>query len=837
MLLDWCKTLLSDGRYRQAKHLARILKGSESFEALILWSKAIELSEGPREALSALDRYLVKNAELKDEMKCRALVLKSELLVKLNQLRPALHNLQEAITLASHHKNLTEKFNLQYKLGSLYARMRNFERAQTIFDKNLGLNYDKNIKVSSRILQLKKNENIIFNGSEKNDVNSWDFIIKQNAVKKARAVYFVVGNLSTCRKFAIFLSKQLKFLADDNIHLHVHGVIADDDDSGNSEKAWSLLSEELLEQKLSVTLTRDNLCLEDFSQQDYQSAISGEKFRRISDLLTYYNLPVIAADPDILPIHDPSKLLEEDYDVGLMNNTDDVLDIISSTPSSLAVFKTSREAFDFAKELESGLGLAEIKPKQTEAILVATQHLSVNCKIKLFPETINETNIKNRNIYDVYRTDAKFVGKNSYETTTEFLNFLHEHYSNLNPLILARAIGTNGNYKVAHFLIETYLKNNTDLSKPEQFEVLQLRALIYAHANELEKSQSVLKQAQKIIPKGKGFERARAISLYQLGSVSAALGDTSEAQTIFDKNITIDCDNGWETHTGIINLHSGAEQIPPTQLTYLHDTPISDKIKCIYTVCADLKYCQEFAPALIQKFQELRSTGVHLNIHGIVLNQSEDVLSKDWDRLAATLRDTNLSCSLSVGHMNLGELTVQQHKSIYASERFRLLPKLLKKYELPIVVADIDQFPLKDVTAMLKSGYDAEFLYLPKSVLNFLSVISATLSVFYHSKNGIALAERLKAYFDDAYVSKDKLGWHLDQAALAAMYYAPGPAKIGCIDSDVVQRNPFENTPVEALENGASFWSVTSSMDSNLNAFWRLESQKNNNHLKQQEFT
>lgn len=840
-LLDWCKTLILDGRYSQAKRLARILKSSESSEALIIWNKAIELSEGCRQALTALERYLIKNSELNDEMKCLALVLKSELLVKLNQLRPALHNLQKATTLASNHKSLTKTLNLEYKLGSLYARMRNFEQAQAIFDKNISLKYGEDLKVSSRILQFKKKENYTSNNREKDDVNSWDFKINQKSIKTAKAVYFVVGDLISCREFALFLSQQLKTLSNDTLHLHIHGVIADDDDAGNSEKAWSLLSEDLSKQNFSITLTCDNLRLENSSKEEKQSTINGEKFRRATDLLSLYGLPVIVADLDIVPIHDPCKLLDGDFDVGLMSRTDNVLDIISSTPSNLAVFKTTKEAFNFSKQLEARLSHGEtktkaLKPMQVEAALATTQHLNVNCRIKLFPDTVNETNIKNRNIHDIYGTDAKFIGRNPNETLTEFAIFMRKRYSKLNPLILARAIGVKGNYKVAQILIENFLKNNTNLSKPEQFEVLQLRGLIHAHAGDLRKSQSFLKQAQKVIPKGKAFERARSLGLYQLGSVSAALGDMNEAQAIFDKNIKIGCDNGWETHTGIINLQPDAEKIPSTQLTYLYDTPVSNKIKCIYTVCADLKYCLKFAPALIRKFQELSTMNVHLNIHGIILDQCEEFLPKDWERLAEVLREADIPCSLSVGHINLGKLTVQQQRSIYASERFRLLPELLKKYNLPIVVADIDQLPLKDVAAILKSGCDAELLYLPKSILNFLSVISATLSVFYSSDNGVALAKRLKAYFDNAYVSKDKLGWHLDQAALAAIYYTPGAAKIGRIKSDVVQRNPFEHSPSEALENGAAFWSVTTSMDNNLNAFWRLESQTNNNELQPQEF-
>ena len=840
-LLDWCEALIADGRYSQAKRLARILNKDKSAGSLTVWNKAIELGEGTHEAHKALEHYLIESPELEDEEKCLALVLKSELLVKLNQLRPALHNLQQATTLASNHKSLTKTLNLEYKLGSLYARMRNFEQAQAIFDQNISLNYGEDLKVSSRILQFKQKENYTLNNPEKDDVNSWDFKINQKAIKTAKAVYFVVGDLISCRKFALFLSKQLKTLSGDTIHLHIHGVIADDDDPGNSEKAWSLLSENLTKQEFSITLTCDNLRLENFSKEEQQSTINGEKFRRAADLLTHYELPVIVADLDIMPIHDPCKLLDGDFDVGLMSRTDDVLDIISSTPSNLAVFKTTKEAFNFSKQLESRLSHSEtktkaLKPMQVEATLATSQYLNVDCRVKLFPDTVNETNLKNRHVHDVYGTDAKFIGRNSKETVTEFAFFVRKHYSKLNPLSLARVIGVKGNYEVALVLIENFLKNNTNLSKPEQFEALQLRALINAHAGELQKSQSYLKQSQKVLPKGKDFERARSYGLYQLASVSAALGDINEAQAIFDKNIKIDCGNGWKTHTGIINLHPGTEQIPSTQLTYLHETPVSDKIECIYTVCADLKYCQKFAPALIRKFQELASPNVHLNIHGIVLDHCEDFFVKDWERLAEVLREANISCSLSVGHMNLGKLTVQQQRSIYASERFRLLPKLLKKYDLPVVVADIDQFPLKDITAMLKGECDAELLYLPKSVLNFLSVISATLSVFYPSDNGIALAERLKAYFDNAYVSKDKLGWHLDQAALAAIYYTPGAAKIGSIKSDVVQRNPFEHSPAEALENGAAFWSVTTSIDNNLNAFWRLESQTNSNELQPQEF-
>ena len=144
-----------------------------------------------------------------------------------------------------------------------------------------------------------------------------------------------------------------------------------------------------------------------------------------------------------------------------------------------------------------------------------------------------------------------------------------------------------------------------------------------------------------------------------------------------------------------------------------------------------------------------------------------------------------------------------------------MLPLILEAYNLPVLVADLDQLPLRNPTGLLDKEFDAAVLKFPKGVLNILSVISATLSVFRPSPQGHLLAKQLSDYFTSAFSNEAKLNWHVDQAGLAVMDYKNKDANIIYLDHNLVVTDPSKQDPIEAAEDGAWFWSVTNSIQGN----------------------
>ena len=376
-------------------------------------------------------------------------------------------------------------------------------------------------------------------------------------------------------------------------------------------------------------------------------------------------------------------------------------------------------------------------------------------------------------------------------------------------------------------MCERHINTTPKLSRPQTFESRQLLGYLYAHAGDLEAAHYNFEIALEALPNRKAYKKARSVTLYQFASVKAALRRTDEAQIIFNKRLPTDCGNGWVTDTGIIDFAPTVSQADPIEPTILFENTSKDATSCVYFVAADLNYCRHFAPALIAQFETLKLEGVHLHIHGIILNEySRETQGKDWELLQDLLEKSNISATLTIGLLAKKSLTEQQRKAIYSSERFRLLPDLLAHYDRPVIVADIDQLPLKSPAEILKEDCDAQLLYFSNSVLNFLSVVSATLSVFYPTPEGEKMAMALRGYIDRAYAAPDKLNWHVDQAALAVIHTLFENAKIAHLDSDVVERNPSLVPPDEALANGAFFWSVTNSIEGNARALTRLQAQQ-----------
>lgn len=833
-LSAWCKSLAQDGDFEQAEGFARILHRDNSTNSLILLVDILSSKGSYQEAINILDNHLAQNSAAPVEELSTILITKAIILAESGHNHPALKLLEKVQNLCLDDQNVLEKLNVDYKLGSLYVKLKEFEAAQRIFDKPFSFEFGEGLEAQSNIFHLVPADKKTTKKPLRHNNPYKKTLIKQKTKSASKCVYYVCGSLDTCRRFAPAIARQLNALSGNNVHFHIHGVITGDDDPGNSSTGWDSLRQLLEKIDFPLTLTLQNFDIDDLDEAQQKAIFEIERFRYLPELLETHALPVIASDIAQLPLYDPSVLTEDDFDVALQSDRGSALDLLSEISTAIAIFNMTPDALEFAAELKAYFTHAMSEPQKlneglVQAGLAVTKYKSSSVILSKIPTDLVEYNSDLHHPFKAYDGSASFIAKGAEQDDVDFSSFLTKYKNDFSPPMLARAMGNAGQMQQAIRLLERALAKRKKLTVAEKFELLQIKGLMHAHTGELELSHKALEKSLTFLESGKAYDHARKQALYKLASCKAALGDFKGAEKIFDQKIPVYCGNGWVTHTGIIDLLSEKIDSEDFDLTTLSQTYDSATVEHVYLVAADLKYCQMFIPTLIAQLKSLNLQGLHLHVHGIStdkdISQSADV--KAWQELKDSLINSNLSVTLTLNSVDFDGLNLQQRKSVYASERFRILPKLLKQYDTPILVADVDQLPLQDIGRLLKKDCDVQIMRIPMGVLNFLSYVSATISIYYPTPAGLEVASALKSYFDRAYVQPERLDWHIDQAALAVADYKQSAAKFGYLHTDIVAKNPKLVTPDEALNDGAYFWSVTNSISGNSNALAHFENQNN----------
>lgn len=823
VLTEWCEHMVSSGNLDEAEQFAKILHEDGQVSSLITLARVVERKNGYSPALKLMEDYTTRESNLEEADLCRLMTTKGIIFANAGDLHSSLAALRHARSLSGTSSDVAQR-DLDLKIASLLFSQRDFEAAQTLFNKGFIIQCEDGEVTNSNVVKLKAPE------EKKSDATKGkvtDLVwVKPHA--NCEYVYFVSGDITNCQYFALKLANQIKTLASDNVHLHIHGVITSTDDFGFESSAWKRLIEQLEQVKIGISFTIAALDLPNLSDLEQKSICASERYRILPEIIARYNLPVVTADIGLMPMLDPFHLLDYDFDVGLLEDPSSVLDITSQMDSNLSIFNPSKDALKFATELSDYFNHAYSNKEQLcfgldRVGLAVTKQMNHGARVKALSQDIIEKRIEYHHPAKLYKTRAHFISRNSEQSERDFANYMQTHKNDFSSLMLARHMGRNGNEAASLVVIEAYLSMLTKASRAERFEALQLKALIHAIAGDLDLSHDCLVNAQKALPNGQGYDSARSVSEYQLASVKAALGQLEDANEIFGRGLKIDCDNGWDTSTSIIDFSDLASTDEALDFENLLHKSDQNSFDCVYLVAADLEYCKQFLPMLINQFETLGSKKVHLHIHGISSSCETQNLHQDWNAIKEMLDRSNIQSTLTIGRIKLKNLTTQKLKSVYASERFRMLPHLLETYYSPVVVADIDQLPLQNPSAILDSNCDFQLIYFPKSVLNFLSVVSATVSTFYPTPKGLQIAKFLKSYIDRAYSSLEKLDWHVDQAALAVAHHLYEDANIGYLNPDIVEKNPCNINPSIALKNGAMFWSVTNSIPGNSEALVKFQ--------------
>jgi hypothetical protein len=144
------------------------------------------------------------------------------------------------------------------------------------------------------------------------------------------------------------------------------------------------------------------------------------------------------------------------------------------------------------------------------------------------------------------------------------------------------------------------------------------------------------------------------------------------------------------------------------------------------------------------------------------------------------------------------------------------LPELQAHYDKVILVTDADQTIVRPIDRLIEQAraHDVGLLLFQRATYNILALISASVCIAGPSAKSRSFFEAVRAYIRERMTDPQALGWHLDQAALAAVYLASSDLDFYLIPPtsmvSKVLKPSSENRSDEPL-----FWSVTYSIKAN----------------------
>ncbi len=301
---------------------------------------------------------------------------------------------------------------------------------------------------------------------------------------------------------------------------------------------------------------------------------------------------------------------------------------------------------------------------------------------------------------------------------------------------------------------------------------------------------------------------------YALASLLAARGAFTEADALFCRDLPVLCDNGHTTWTRMLRLPLPgrplgwpAPAVPqPVRHIMLPAVDAASSADVVYLVGADSRYLGLFARPLAASIARSGVRRVLLHLHAV--NPTPETIA-----LLDELRSGPVSVIVSTEQAALDGLDETEQRCFYACSRFLILPDLLAMYNLPILVADIDQLVLRPPTALLSvlGDADAALLRFDNARHNILSLVSATLMLAGAGLGGRRFAETLRDWLLARMAEDGGLAWHLDQAALAVVHLGLEGLRWVGIDPTLVH---LDQQPPDA-DSPAAFWSITHSIAAN----------------------
>lgn len=311
-----------------------------------------------------------------------------------------------------------------------------------------------------------------------------------------------------------------------------------------------------------------------------------------------------------------------------------------------------------------------------------------------------------------------------------------------------------------------YIESLEDLQLLDQLspgdEVRKWLAVAFALTGFKDEARSVAQRYSTDVPGDRFFT-------LEMGSAFAAAGDFDEADAWFSRNVVIPLDNGLDLNTSICRFSNPLlGTVNPYRREDFNPSPRPENESGlgapVLLLSGDARYHRLFLEAAVRSF-ELRSD-IDLQVHVHVMDPDDDI----WHLVDQLRRSSRYTIHCSSEYIKTNSLSDRMARSYYTIGRLIILPDIIKKYNAPIIVSDLDQIALGSMRALFDeiSHCDAALLHFETNVTNIPSRFSASLFAVNPTEGGVRFAETARSYIlGQLQECGGQIPWHLDQVALA----------------------------------------------------------------------
>jgi hypothetical protein len=174
--------------------------------------------------------------------------------------------------------------------------------------------------------------------------------------------------------------------------------------------------------------------------------------------------------------------------------------------------------------------------------------------------------------------------------------------------------------------------------------------------------------------------------------------------------------------------------------------------------------------------------------------------------------------ALSFENFDRGLLPTESLQSYFSIARFLVLPEVLARYRVTILVSDIDQLVVADLSALMREteARDVALIQDPSNFDNVMNLFSASVLCVSWTERGSEFVAKVRDYLLGRIESLNgRLPWHLDQTALAYAQLTSSHLRWYAIPRTALQSDIGSCGDNSEIKSSTLFWSVTASIDQN----------------------
>jgi hypothetical protein len=298
---------------------------------------------------------------------------------------------------------------------------------------------------------------------------------------------------------------------------------------------------------------------------------------------------------------------------------------------------------------------------------------------------------------------------------------------------------------------------------------------------------------------------------YALGSLYATVGRLREAETLFARNTPVLCGSGDFAWTGILSFSPSAgskraDHHSAARIANVIAAPAAPHggWDAIYFAAADSTYFCRYAVQVANSIRKNSKCNVLIHFH--VLNPDTEA-----ERIIGLLKALGAPLAVTAETVDLSRLSTGARRAFYTCARYLVAPDIMRRYEAPLIIADIDQLIMSGLRPFLAAnqGADVGLLRFEHNITNIFSLYSATLMILFPTPPAKDFATRLANNIRDVMASNSDLIWHLDQGMLAVTQMTSQDAKFSFFSPAFVDlAKPTPDAP-------RIFWSIGNAIEAN----------------------